>query len=144
MPLILTDSIIKSADVMKAGWTLLKLIGVKEEIQKGKTVTILDFEGLEGPSNSDDNVGRTISHFIYHAAINGDRPVPAVVSDLIRMVGSFEEVPYEEAKNLLRNTELQFGKMVNKNVWGEITDETYEGKLMKKIKSWSPNSVFPF
>lgn len=139
----MTDSLLKSADQMKAGWTLLKLIGVKEETKEGKTVTILDFEGIEGPGNGDDNEGRLISHFIYHNAL-GSRPVPEVISDLIRMLAAFEEVPYEEAKNFLRGKEIEFGKLVNKNVYGEIADDTYEGKLRKKIKSWSPNGIVPF
>lgn len=144
MPLVITSQILKSADQMKIGWSLVKCISVKEQVTNNKSVTIMDFEGISGPGNSDDNKERLLSHFIYHAAINGDRPVPDVVADLIRMFAAFEECTIDEAKIALNGQELNFGEWVGRKVYIEVVDNVYEGKAQKRIRSWAPGSTVPF
>ena len=144
MPLVITAQILKSADQMKAGWTLVKCISAKETTVNGKTSSILDFEGLGGPGNSDENAGRLITHFIYHAAITGERAVPEVVADLIRMYAAFEECTIAEAKEAMSGQELEFGQWNGKKVYIDVVDHVYDGKAQKRIRAWSPASVVPF
>ena len=145
MPFIITDAMLKAADQMVAGWTLMKLNSVKEIVTKdGKGQTILEFEGLEGPGNSDDNQGRLLPYFIYHNALTGQRAVPDVINDIVSMVMAFEGKTREEVVKMLSGQELDFGRCVGKAIYAEVVDDVYNGRTLKKIKTFSPKDKVPF
>lgn len=141
---ILTPELIKSAEVMDPGWTLLKLVDFKAVTKDGNTNEILIFEGLAGPGNTDSNVERRLAHSINGKNIAGASVIANVIDNMLKMISAFLEVPLSEVKTKMVGEEIDFRKYIDKEIWGLVEDQITDGKTYKKIASWSPSSVKPF
>lgn len=138
---ILTPELIKSAEQMESGWTKMKLVDFKSIVKEGHTNEFLTFEGLEGPGNADDNVGRRVTHMIFGKSLATGSIVPDVVDNMLKLIAALLNKPMHEVKAM--TGEINFAKFTDRVVWGEIVDDVQNGKTFKKIAKWAPEDVDP-
>jgi hypothetical protein len=139
---VLTESLVRASEVMDAGYTLLQLIEAKEITSEGVVSDMLIFEGVQGPQSGDSNVGRRLTVNFNGKALNPSNPVPDVVKNMLELIAAFLKVSIAEVKQM--RGEIKFTAFVGKQVWGEVYDNTYQGKLYKNVKTWAPNDVVPY
>jgi hypothetical protein len=142
MPVI-TDALIKSSEQMKEGWTLLKVVESKAITKDGYTNDMIVLEGLQGPGNADDNVGRRITHTYFGKALDASNPVPDVIANMLNFLAAATKMSIAEVKATMRG-EVNFNAFSSKNVWGRVADTVNNGKIYKNIAEWAPEDVVPF
>jgi hypothetical protein len=142
MPVI-TDALIKSSEQMKEGWTQLKILEAKAVSKDGYTNDIVVLEGLAGPGNGDENVGRRISHIYFGKALDASNPVPEVIDNMLKFLAAATKMSITEVKATLRG-EINFNAFAGKVVWGRVADTVNNGKIYKNVAEWAPEDVVPF
>lgn len=139
---ILTEALVKASEQMKEGWTRMKILEGKVVTKDSVTSDYVLLEGLEGPGNGSDNVNRRITAMWNGKAMDSANPVPDVVANMLGFIAAANKLSMAEVKEL--RGEINLNSFAGKEVWGEVKDVVYNGKLYKNIVSWSPNDVIPF
>ena len=142
MPFLIKPELIKSTQPPKEGWTKMKLIKV-ETVQNKKnsnyTDTQLVFECLQGPGNSDDNIGKIVSKWFYGAGLSLN--IPQAAEEFLSCIQAFTGII---DRNSLIGQEIEFEKFVGKNVYGNISMRPYNGKDYYEVKQFQPETEPPF
>lgn len=129
MPIInLSQDDINRSKPPDAGWHKSKLVGVEEKPSKDKQSINwnFDFEIQNGSSE-----GR-------HAYTGVNSKAVGIV--LIPMVAALNDIPVDQ----VQPTQIDTEKLIGKVCYIEVTDSTYEGRIVKKITGFSPDSKPPF
>jgi hypothetical protein len=140
MPIVITQDILAATLQPEAGWCLLQLTGYKEKENKDRTGMdmLFAFECVSGPGNSNVNKGRRVYHTVYANAIAA--MVPEECRKYIELISALSGLSKEQ----LAGESFDPSDFVGRTVWGEIKDEPYEGRIMKRINSFAPDDVVPF
>lgn len=113
-----------------AGWDHYQLVEVTEKASKGKDSVNYNFD-FQCDKEGSKNHGRHIYNMCNTKAIG---------MGLFPMTSALLNIPLDE----LKPTDLDTDGLLKKGCWIEVVDETYEGKIMKRCGSFSPDTRPPF
>lgn len=134
MPIIkLTQDDINRAKQPDAGWFRLKLTEVSEKPSKDKKSINynFDFEIIDAPAGAERNVGR-------HAYTMCNSKAPGIM--LMPLCSAIYNIPIDE----ITPDDVNTDKWIGKTLFGEVTEETFEGKIVKRLNTFSPDENPPF
>ncbi|MGQ9845908.1 MAG: hypothetical protein ACUVQP_00185 [Bacteroidales bacterium] len=140
MPILITPDIIAATEQPQVGWNYLEVVAVSERANKNNDGmdTMISFEILHGPGDSDANKGKRAFYWIYSNAIK--KGVADECRLLIEFLTAVSGLPVSE----LAGKEFDFTEFIGRKLYGEIVDRAYEGKIMKRFATFATADAIPF
>ena len=133
MPIIkITQDDINKSKQPEAGWFLFRVEKFAEADSHDKKSKnwVYDCEIIQDPSNGGKNVGR-------HGYARFNSKAPGM---LLPFIAACNDIPIDDVKP----GDLDTDGFLQKEFWGQIIDDVYEGKIQKRLQEFAPASKVPF
>src|SRR5574343_88694 len=132
MALFITQELLNSSKTFGEGMSLAVIKDIKEDPSKDPAWTNVRIflEGLQGPGNKEDNVGRTVTFLVSMKAL--DKGVRQSIKNVVNMVCAAEKCKESDLIGAEINAGF-FKKLVGRKVWIEVKDRLQDGNVYQDI-----------